>query len=380
MLFGVHAEMRLLRHCGLQLRASLGVIATPFAYIILVIVIMEILNGPVSALSDTAVLSSTKSKGDYGNCRFWASLAFNISGILSSAAMSIYGDAAVFMGYALGSAVAFTAAWHLSFDNVHTSPAPVTPPQPDLVGSCDKSTGFCPTEACAHSPVHDEERNSLDMSRADSSRSHTHLLLNASSDSPAEGHHSATTFRHLNHMHGAAQSVPSDQDIQVWNPNQLMAAVVHSGSSHRQFFSPPSPLTKHVGHRQQRGLQTLGTRGTVATASASSPVEGACIDSPPMTLIAGASSASLCLFRSESDQGDTCDLDEPLLPSALPPEVAHPPGSVQGTPGETCGGARQPSMHESFGQKLATACHPLPSTSIIAMILCSFLPGIMPIT
>lgn len=79
---------------------------------------MEISNGPLSALSDSAVMSATKETGDYGYCRFWASVAYNITGIMSSAALTVAGDTAVFIGYAFGAAAAFISACHLSFEKV----------------------------------------------------------------------------------------------------------------------------------------------------------------------------------------------------------------------------------------------------------------------
>ena len=213
LLFQLHREM--------QARASLGVISSPFAYLILVIVIMEILNGPVSALSDTAVLSSTRTKGDYGNCRFWASLAFNISGILSSAAMSVYGDVAVFIGYAVGSAVAFTAAWHLSFDKVHVSPAQDSPPQPDLLCRYDKNTALHASEACAHSLADDDDRNSLDVSTADSACACApgFVVNEANPDSAADSNRSITIMQQLTDRIGgdhASMRFISTQDLQVW--------------------------------------------------------------------------------------------------------------------------------------------------------------------
>jgi hypothetical protein len=102
----------------MQVRASLGVIATPFVYLAVIITIMEIVGGPVSILSDTAVMSASQGNGDYGHCRFWASVAHNISGMLSSVAVSKFGDSAVFIGYASSSLVAFSAAWHLDFSKV----------------------------------------------------------------------------------------------------------------------------------------------------------------------------------------------------------------------------------------------------------------------
>lgn len=130
---------------------------------------MEILNGPMSALSDTAVLSSSKETGDYGSCRFWASLAYNISGILASSAMTFVGDSAVFIGYAVGSAGAFIAAWHLSFANVHTSPIPVSPHQTTLLCSSVQNSDLDPSESCTHrTSVYDEVMHSLDNSGSDS--------------------------------------------------------------------------------------------------------------------------------------------------------------------------------------------------------------------
>jgi hypothetical protein len=102
----------------MQVRGSLGVIATPFAYLLVIIIIMEIVGGPVSILSDTAVIAASQGNGDYGHCRFWASVSHNLSGMLSSLAVSKFGDSAVFIGYASGSLVAFCAAWHLDFSKV----------------------------------------------------------------------------------------------------------------------------------------------------------------------------------------------------------------------------------------------------------------------
>lgn len=103
---------------SVQVRASIGIAAAPFSYLIVIITVMELVYGPVSALSDTAVMSVATHNGDYGACRFWASVSYNVFGILTSIAMTYVGDYAVFLGYAVMSAVAFIPASYLSFDKV----------------------------------------------------------------------------------------------------------------------------------------------------------------------------------------------------------------------------------------------------------------------
>jgi hypothetical protein len=60
--------------------------------------LIECLHGPVSTLSDTAILAASRTRGDYGACRFWACLAWGVAGVMASVVMSHLGDFAIFSG------------------------------------------------------------------------------------------------------------------------------------------------------------------------------------------------------------------------------------------------------------------------------------------
>ena len=62
--------------CALQLRSSLGLLATPFAYLLVIIVCTESIGGPAFVMSDTAIVAASLDDGDYGRQRFWACLAW----------------------------------------------------------------------------------------------------------------------------------------------------------------------------------------------------------------------------------------------------------------------------------------------------------------
>ena len=68
--------------CGMQVRASLGAVATPFWYVLVNCILVESLTGPTGVMSDTAIVSSSLSDGDYGRCRMWACLTWGICGAL----------------------------------------------------------------------------------------------------------------------------------------------------------------------------------------------------------------------------------------------------------------------------------------------------------
>jgi MFS_1 like family len=103
----------------MQLRSSLGILATPFPYLLAVIICTEAFGSPPVVMSDTAIVAASLNDGDYGRERFWACLAWGIAGPLASPIMSYAGDRFVFLAYACVSAMAIAAAWRLDFSFVN---------------------------------------------------------------------------------------------------------------------------------------------------------------------------------------------------------------------------------------------------------------------
>ena len=85
--------------CALQLRSSLGLLATPFSYLLVIIVCNESIGGPAFIMSDTAIVAASLDDGDYGRQRFWACLAWGIAGPLSSPIMGWAGACCILKVY-----------------------------------------------------------------------------------------------------------------------------------------------------------------------------------------------------------------------------------------------------------------------------------------
>ena len=102
-----------------QVRASLGILATPFSYLIIANICIEMFSGPTYVLSDTAIVSATLDPGDYGRCRFWACLAWGVSGMIVSPLMNSGGDSFAFIAYAAVSILGFIASCRLDFSFVN---------------------------------------------------------------------------------------------------------------------------------------------------------------------------------------------------------------------------------------------------------------------
>ena len=92
--------------------------ANPFWYIISIVVVMEAFGGAVSIVSDTAIVAASLDSGDYGRCRFWACLAYGISGAVSGQIMLAFGDKTAFIAYAIGSIATFVATCCLDFSYI----------------------------------------------------------------------------------------------------------------------------------------------------------------------------------------------------------------------------------------------------------------------
>lgn len=75
-----------------QVRASLGMLASPFWYVLLNCVVVESLTGPTGIMSDTAIVSSSLSDGDYGRCRMWACLTWGVCGARQACHLKGSGD------------------------------------------------------------------------------------------------------------------------------------------------------------------------------------------------------------------------------------------------------------------------------------------------
>lgn len=91
----------------------MGIVAHPFWYLIVLVLVIEWLSSPIPALSDAAVMSAASTDGCYGSCRLWACLTWNTAGVLSSVIMRISGDSAIFAAYAASSSLAVISACYL---------------------------------------------------------------------------------------------------------------------------------------------------------------------------------------------------------------------------------------------------------------------------
>lgn len=118
---------------SLQARATLGLLARPFWYLIVLVVLVECFGSPISALSDAAVMAATSTDGCYGTCRLWACVTYNAAGVISSMLMHDVNDSALFAIYAATASIAVLSASHLdmSLNRTLTDPTDVT--------SCDRS-------------------------------------------------------------------------------------------------------------------------------------------------------------------------------------------------------------------------------------------------
>eukprot|EP00892_Ulva_mutabilis_P006319 jgi/Ulvmu1/4059/UM019_0036.1 len=137
-------------------RASLGVLAHPFWYLITLALLAECVGSPISALSDAAVMAASTTDGCYGTCRMWACVTYNASGVISSFLMHVSGDSALFVSYAAAALLAIVSAARLDTtidqqrDSLDSAPMSVAPPgrPPSLAG------GQVATHYCGH--VHSE--------------------------------------------------------------------------------------------------------------------------------------------------------------------------------------------------------------------------------
>lgn len=164
-------------HCTqlhVQARATLGIVAHPFWYLIVLVLVIEWLSSPIPALSDAAVMSAASTDGCYGSCRLWACLTYNSAGVLSSVIMHISGDSSVFAAYAAASLLAVISAcyldmsWHPNCRPLRASPAPVA-------SACPSPTHTEVLLLAACSPMNSHNRTKSDVQEP---------LLDASMGSP----------------------------------------------------------------------------------------------------------------------------------------------------------------------------------------------------
>ena len=102
----------------MQLRTSLGLLATPFPYLIALIVALEAFGGPTYVMSDAAIVGAATDDGDYGRCRVWACLAWGVAGAACSPLMHFTSFRYAFLAYGVVSLFAIAAGTGLDFSFV----------------------------------------------------------------------------------------------------------------------------------------------------------------------------------------------------------------------------------------------------------------------
>jgi MFS_1 like family len=226
------------------MRASLGIVATPFAYLLVVICCTEACGGPAFVMSDTAIVAASLNDGDYGRCRFWACLAWGLAGATCGPLMGWLGIPAVFIAYACVSVIAVCAAWRLDFGFVNN----------DTKSQLEKLAG-------AASPASDPENDHIPaLSEGDYKQHEGHAARDVLAAEPAAdaalqsesgppfdlyGATHSQSSSDAQHFHTAHSALDADGIAEPLLPTRSGAAAAAAAADDAPFWHKYGQLLKH---------------------------------------------------------------------------------------------------------------------------------------